>query len=61
MGGLVKKVGGLIAKTPQDRLIRFAANQIKKSGVKPPVAKALKSLKASWRSSTNSITIMLQR
>jgi len=46
MGGLVKKVGGLIAKTPQARLIRFAANQVKKSGVKPPVAKALKALKA---------------
>ena len=45
MGGLVKKVGGLISKTPQARLIRFAANQIKKSGVKPPVAKALSALK----------------
>ena len=44
MGGLVKKVGGLISKTPQARLIRFAANQVKKVGVKPPVAKALKSL-----------------
>ena len=46
MGGLVKKVGGLIAKTPQARLIKFAANQLKKSGVKPPAAKALKALKA---------------
>ena len=45
MGGLVKKVGGLIAKTPQARLIKFAANQIKKSGVTPPVSKALKALK----------------
>ena len=45
MGGFVKKVGGLIAKTPQARLIRFAADQIKKSGVKPPVAKALSALK----------------
>ena len=44
MGGLVKKVGGLIAKTPQARLIKFAANQVKKAAVKPPVAKALKSL-----------------
>ena len=44
MGGLVKKVGGLIAKTPQARLIKFAVNQAKKAGVKPPVAKALKSL-----------------
>ena len=46
MGGLVKKVGGLIAKTPQARLIKFAANQVKKAGVKPPAAKALKALKA---------------
>ena len=45
MGGLVKKVGGLIAKTPQDRLVKFAANQVKKSGVTPPVSKALKALK----------------
>ena len=46
MGGLVKKVGGLIAKTPQARLIRFAVNQAKKAGVNPPVAKAFKALKA---------------
>ena len=46
LGGPVKKVGGLIAKTPQARLIKFAANQIKKSGVKPPVAKALTALKS---------------
>ena len=46
LGGLVKKVGGLIAKTPQARLIKFAANQAKKAGVKPPAAKALKALKA---------------
>ena len=46
MGGLVKKVGGLIAKTPQARLIKFAANQIKKSGVTPPVSRALKALKS---------------
>ena len=45
MGGLVKKVGGLIAKTPQARLIKFAVNQAKKAGVKPPVAKALSALK----------------
>jgi len=44
MGGLVKKVGGLIAKTPQARLIKFAVNQARKAGVKPPVAKAFKSL-----------------
>ena len=46
MGGLVKKVGGLIAKTPQARLIKFAVNQARKAGVKPPAAKALKALKA---------------
>ena len=45
MGGLVKKVGGVLAKTPQARLIKFAANQIRKSGVTPPVSKALKALK----------------
>ena len=44
MGGLVKKVGGLIAKTPQARLIKFAVNQARKAGVKPPVSKALKAL-----------------
>jgi len=46
MGGLVKKVGGLIAKTPQARLVKFAINQARKAGVKPPAAKALKALKA---------------
>ena len=45
MGGLVKKVGGLISKTPQARLIKFAVNQAKKAGVTPPVSKALKALK----------------
>ena len=45
MGGLVKKVGGLISKTPQARLLRFAAKQVKKLPVKPPIAKALKALK----------------
>ena len=45
MGGLVKKVKGLVSKTPQARLIKFAANQIKKSGVTPPVSRALKALK----------------
>ena len=44
MGGLVKKVGGVLAKTPQARLIKFAANQVKKAAVQPPVAKALKAL-----------------
>jgi len=45
LGGLVKKVGGLISKTPQARLIKFAVNQARKAGVKPPAAKALKALK----------------
>ena len=45
MGGLVNKIGGVLAKTPQARLIKFAANQVKKAGVKPPVAKALNALK----------------
>ena len=44
MGGLVKKIGGVLSKTPQARLIKFAANQIKKAAVQPPVAKALKAL-----------------
>ena len=38
-------MGGALAKTPQARLLKFAANQIKKSGVTPPVSKALKALK----------------
>ena len=41
-GGMVKN---FISKTPQARALRFAANQIKKLPVKPPVAKALKALK----------------
>ena len=45
MGGLVKKVGGVLAKTPQARLIKFAVNQAKKAGVTPPVSRALKALK----------------
>ena len=45
MGGLVKKVGNVISQTPQARLIRFAADQVKKAAVKPPVAKALSALK----------------
>ena len=45
MGGLVKKVGGLISKTPQARLIKFAVNQAKKAGVTPPVSRALSALK----------------
>ena len=45
MGGLVKKIGGVIAKTPQARLIRFAADQVKKAAVSPPAAKALSALK----------------
>ena len=45
MGGLVKKVGGVLAKTPQARLIKFAANQIKKAAVSPPASRALRALK----------------
>jgi len=45
MGGLVKKIGGVLAKTPQARLLRFAANQVKKAAVSPPASKALKALK----------------
>ena len=45
MGGLVKKAGGVLAKTPQARLLRFAANQIKKSPVGTPIAKAFSALK----------------
>ena len=56
MGGLVKKVGGLISKTPQARLIKFAVNQARKAAVKPPVAKALKALAKSWRICRNITT-----
>ena len=42
-GGMVKN---FISKTPQARALRFAKEQIKKLPVKPPVAKALKALKA---------------
>ena len=45
MGGLVKKAGGVLAKTPQARLLKFAANQIKKSPVGTPIAKAFSALK----------------
>ena len=45
MGGLVKKAGSMLSKTPQARLLRFAANQIKKSPVGTPIAKAFSALK----------------
>ena len=45
MGGLVKKVGKVISQTPQARLLRFAANQVKKVAVSPPASRALKALK----------------
>jgi hypothetical protein len=45
MGGLVKKAGSMLSKTPQARLLRFAANQIKKSPVGTPISKAFKKLK----------------
>jgi len=41
-GGMV---GNFISKTPQARAIRFAANQIKKSPVGTPIAKAFSALK----------------
>jgi len=39
MGGLVKRVSGVIAKTPQARLLKFARNQIRKTGVGAPLSK----------------------
>ena len=39
LGGLVKKVSGVIAKTPQARLLKFARNQIRKTGVGAPLSK----------------------
>jgi len=39
MGGLVKRVSGVISKTPQARLLKFARNQIRKSGVRAPLSK----------------------
>ena len=45
LGGMVKKAGNLLSKTPQARLLKFAGNQIKKLPVPPPAAKALKALK----------------
>ena len=45
MGGMVKKAGNFLSKTPQARLLKFAVNQVKKLPVPPPAAKALNSLK----------------
>ena len=45
LGGMVKKAGNVLSKTPQARLLKFAGNQIKKLPVPPPAAKALKALK----------------
>ena len=45
IGGMVKKAGNIISKSPQARLLKFAVNQVKKLPVKPPIAKALKALK----------------
>jgi len=39
MGGLVKRVSGVIAKTPQARLLKFARNQLRKTGVGAPQSK----------------------
>tara|TARA_R100001509_G_scaffold15892_1_gene8160 strand:- start:48 stop:569 length:522 start_codon:yes stop_codon:yes gene_type:complete len=45
LGGMVKKAGNVLSKTPQARLLRFAVNQVKKLPVPPPAARALKALK----------------
>jgi len=45
LGGMIKKAGSVLAKTPQARLLKFAVNQVKKLPVAPPIAKALKALK----------------
>ena len=45
MGGMVKKAGNFLSKTPQARLLKFAVNQVKKLPVPPPAAKALNALK----------------
>ena len=58
LGGMVKKAGNFLAKTPQARLLRFAANQVKKLPVKPPVAKALKALKALGKTGKSSMPPM---
>ena len=39
LGGLVKKAGSVLAKTPQARLLKFAVDQLKKMPVPPPLAK----------------------
>jgi len=44
LGGMVKKAGNLLSKTPQARLLKFAGNQIKKLPVPPPISKVFKSL-----------------
>ena len=45
LGGMVKKAGNVLSKTPQARLLKFAVNQVKKLPVPPPAAKALNALK----------------
>tara|TARA_Y100000766_G_C18883737_1_gene594763 strand:- start:282 stop:1937 length:1656 start_codon:yes stop_codon:yes gene_type:complete len=45
LGGMVKKAGNILSKTPQARLLKFAVNQVKKLPVPPPAAKALNALK----------------
>ena len=44
MGGMVKKAGNFLSKTPQARLLKFAGDQIKKLPVPPPISKVFKSL-----------------
>ena len=53
MGGMVKKAGNLLAKTPQARLLKFAINQVKKLPVPPPAAKAISALKNLGKSNTS--------
>jgi len=50
-GGMVKN---FVSKTPQARLLKFAANQIKKSPVGAPISKALKSLRMLGKTSSGS-------
>ena len=52
MGGMVKKAGNFLSKTPQARLLKFAVNQVKKLPVPPPAAKALSALKNLGKTNT---------
>ena len=52
LGGMVKKAGNVLSKTPQARLLKFAVNQVKKLPVPPPAAKALSALKKLGKGNT---------